>query len=55
MEIFHILFVVKIVLFAWKDKHKRKKRPGIAHFYIKKKVDEQEKKIERKRNKKTLW
>ena len=29
---FSHLFVVKIVLFVWKDENKRK-RPGMAHFY----------------------
>ena len=31
MDIFSHIFVVKIVVFVWKDENKRKK-PGLAHF-----------------------
>ena len=32
MDIFSHLFGVRIVMFVWKDKHKRKKRPRMVHF-----------------------
>ena len=32
LDIFSQYFVVKIVLFVWKDRKETKKRPGLAHL-----------------------